>query len=101
MSDTVRIRGRRLQRIRAHTLNLNPLCVDCQIMGRVTPATQIDHIIALVNGGTETQENRQGLCDECHRLKTADDIGNKRRTGATIDGMPTDPKHHWHISGAD
>lgn len=78
------------------TLSHNPLCVDCLKVGIIREATQVDHIIALVNGGSEAQENRQGLCEECHRLKTADDKGIKRRTGATKDGIPTDPKHHWN-----
>ena len=76
---TDRIRGRRLQRIRAQVLRDNPLCVMCKANGRVTLATQVDHIKALVNGGTDTADNRQGLCDECHRVKTAQDMGYKER----------------------
>lgn len=96
ISPADRIRGRALQRIRGRTLSLNPLCVSCQAMGIVSIATQVDHIVALVNGGTDTQDNRQGLCDECHRLKTSDDLGHKRKTGAHPNGMPSDPKHHWY-----
>lgn len=76
---TDRIRGRKLQRIRAQVLRDNPLCVMCKAKGRVTLATQVDHIKALVNGGTDTADNRQGLCDECHQVKTAQDMGYKER----------------------
>ena len=95
-NTSTRIRGSKLQQIRRATLSLNPLCIVCQKAGRITAATQVDHIIALTNGGSDTQENRQGLCYECHRLKTADDLGNKRRSGVGADGIPLDPKHHWN-----
>lgn len=96
-SSTVnRVRGRRLQRIRNAILSVNPLCAECQRVGRITPAAEVDHIIALTNGGTDTKDNLQGLCSECHRLKTADDLGNTRRSGVGVDGIPTDPMHHWN-----
>ena len=85
---TDRIRGRRLQRIRAQVLRDNPLCVMCKANGRVTLATQVDHIKALVNGGTDTADNRQGLCDECHRAKTAADMGYRVRLEIGLDGWP-------------
>lgn len=93
---TDRIRGRKLQRIRQSVLRSSPLCVHCQAAGRVTAATQVDHIVALVNGGTDTEDNRQALCDACHERKTRDDLGQRVRTGAALDGTPTDPTHHWH-----
>jgi 5-methylcytosine-specific restriction protein A len=52
--------------------------------GRVTLATQVDHIVALVNGGTDDRfddSNRQGLCDPCHDAKTALDLAEARRGG--------------------
>ena len=47
--------------IRAAFLNAHPLCVICLAKGRVAPATELDHIIALMHGGTE-QDNYQALC---------------------------------------
>lgn len=94
-----RIRGRALQRIRDHHLSANPLCVHCLNKGRVRLATQVDHIIALCNGGQETSGNRQSLCDLCHREKTALDLGHisaPPRLGCTIDGQPNDPNHPWN-----
>jgi 5-methylcytosine-specific restriction enzyme A len=70
-SQTVRIRGRALQGIRRRHLEQNPLCVRCQQLGRVVAATQIDHKKPLWDGGLDVEENRQGLCDECHDRKTA------------------------------
>jgi 5-methylcytosine-specific restriction protein A len=83
-----RIRGRRLQRIRQTTLRSNPLCVACEAKGNVSLATEVDHITALVNGGKDTQDNRQGLCKECHAVKTAADMGHKPRVTIGIDGWP-------------
>lgn len=79
---TDRIRGRKLQRIRQLHLNAHPLCVRCEAKTppRYTPATQIDHKVALVNGGEDVESNRQGLCDACHVEKTAEDMGWQPRT---------------------
>lgn len=69
--QTVRIRGRQLQDIRKRHFQKNPLCVECQKLGKVRAATQVDHRKPLWDGGTDTEDNRQGLCDQCHDRKTA------------------------------
>jgi 5-methylcytosine-specific restriction protein A len=89
-SSVSRIRGRRLQRIRAAHLRANPLCVHCTAKGRVAGATEVDHIVALVNGGEDIEENRQGLCRECHRIKTAADLGHAARRTTGADGWPVE-----------
>ena len=44
-----------------------PICAHCgQRVAQV-----LDHIVPLADGGTDTPENRQGLCVECHTVKTA------------------------------
>jgi 5-methylcytosine-specific restriction protein A len=83
-----RIRGRKLQRIRASVLQANPLCVMCEAQSIVALATEVDHTQALVNGGKDTQDNRQGLCKECHAVKTAKDMGHKPRVTIGLDGWP-------------
>lgn len=75
---TQRIRGRKLQRIRERYLRAHPLCKRCAEIGIVRPATDVDHIVALVNGGAEDEfddSNRQGLCTDCHQAKTNEDLG--------------------------
>jgi len=83
-----RVRGRRLQRIREQHFRLHPLCVRCETAGRLAWATQLDHTVALVNGGKDVAENRQGLCDDCHKEKTREDLGQKERPEIGLDGWP-------------
>lgn len=48
-------------------------CACCQ--RKLGPADdwQIDHVIALENGGSDEDTNLQLLCPWCHKPKTADD----------------------------
>lgn len=68
---TKRITGRRLQRLRKTLFDQQPLCVECLKHDRVREATQRDHKIPLSQGGTESDDNVQGLCDACHDAKSA------------------------------
>ena len=61
-----RITGRKLQSMRDRLFKSNPLCVECERLGRVTLATQRDHIKPLAEGGTDDDDNVQGLCRACH-----------------------------------
>ena len=54
---TKRVTGRKLQRMRAQLFTSNPLCVMCEAEGRVTLATQRDHIIPLSEGGLDDASN--------------------------------------------
>ena len=78
--QVTRIRGRALQRMRARYFSDHPLCVICAAAGRVTIATDLDHIVALCNGGTNDSFNLQGLCRMCHEAKTRRDLGQSAQT---------------------
>jgi 5-methylcytosine-specific restriction protein A len=60
----------------------------------LTAATQVDHVIALVNGGADDDSNRQSLCDDCHKAKTRDDVRIRDGKAALpiigVDGYPID-----------
>ncbi len=71
LQGTPRIRGSALQGIRARHFARYPLCFECERHGRVSAATELDHIAELADGGAESEANRQGLCAACHRRKTA------------------------------
>ena len=57
---------------RAVFLKKNPLCVKCREIGKLTPATIVDHIIP--HRGDPIlfwdQSNWQPLCKDCHDHKT-------------------------------
>ena len=82
MSTNNRIRGRRLQVLRKRLFQEQPLCVECKKHGRVRLSQERDHIIAIEDGGEDTEENTQGLCKDCHAKKS----GYKPAIG--IDGWP-------------
>jgi 5-methylcytosine-specific restriction endonuclease McrA len=90
VSTNQRVRGRKLQAIRAAHFRAYPLCVRCEAKGQARIATELDHIVALDNGGTDTDDNRQGLCADCHLEKTAEDLGYRHRPRVMIgaDGFP-------------
>lgn len=72
--SATRTRGRKWMEIRARALRRDPLCVWCRkIEGRITPATECDHIVPLHRGGGDNDENLQGLCHDCHVRKTIAD----------------------------
>ncbi len=55
----------------------HPLCAECQRQGRVTPATEVDHIIPH-KGDKQLfwdQDNWQALCHRCHSRKTVTEDG--------------------------
>lgn len=56
----------------------NYLCVMCSQAGRVTAATQVDHITPIAVGGSDADINKQSLCDQCHKVKTKEDMRQMR-----------------------
>jgi len=88
---TERIKGRKLQHIRRMHMMQDPLCVHCKAKGRHRQWTQLDHLEPLkANGGKgeDVPENRQGLCDECHAIKTAKDMNYRPKVRIGVDGYP-------------
>ena len=83
-----RLRGRKLQERNARLARKDPLCVRCKAKGRIRPATEWDHIIPLCKGGADHESNLQGLCEDCHKDKTREDMGLKHRSRIGVDGWP-------------
>jgi 5-methylcytosine-specific restriction endonuclease McrA len=61
----------------------------CDRLGIVTEGAELDHILPLYKGGDNRDENLQMLCIECHRKKTAEDLGVRYRRETGPDGWPT------------
>jgi 5-methylcytosine-specific restriction enzyme A len=77
----VRTRGRKLQALRAELFRRNPLCVACEAKGITRLATERDHIKPLAEGGTDTEDNVQGLCKPCHEGKSLQEALRARTRG--------------------
>ena len=92
----------RWRRLRRKKLSADPLCEYCP-PGRVTPATQVDHIVPISKGGDPwSMDNLASSCHECHSLKTyhVDVRGKDRVPVRGVDpatGLPIDPEHWWNI----
>lgn len=58
-------------RVRARTLSANPLCQSCKTLGKVTAATEVDHLFAwqLIGEDAFYANVFQSLCKNCHTLK--------------------------------
>lgn len=81
VTPTKRVTGRRLQAMRAALFAAHPLCAECERQGRATLATQRDHITPLAEGGTDDDDNVQGLCEPCHEVKSkAESLRGVRRS---------------------
>lgn len=52
-------------------------CQSCIRKLATGDVPQFDHIIALANGGTNSETNIQLLCSPCHKAKTKKDVGEK------------------------
>ena len=81
---TPRDRGSRWRRIRQQVLDRAGWvcqCSDCASMGRVRPATEVDHILPLADGGTDEVGNLQAINRECHARKTVAENGKNWRGG--------------------
>ena len=72
----------------------HPLCVACEAEGKVTEATEVDHVIPIHRRPDLRfdRSNLQSLCSEHHRRKSLAD--NRRQSGATFDGDLTEPWLH-------
>ena len=69
--------NRKWQRQSKEFLKRHPLCVECERNGRITPATEVDHIKP--HKGNQKLfwdvTNWQPLCHSCHSRKTAKEDG--------------------------
>lgn len=90
--------GYRWQQYRKTFLASNPLCVECEKLGKVTQATVVDHI-QKHDGDLNLfwdANNHQALCAHCHNSwkQTLEKSGVSK--GCDVFGMPLDKNHHWN-----
>jgi len=64
--------GRPWRRLRSAILKRDRyLCQPCERVNRITPATEVDHIVGKAQGGTDAPDNLEAICKVCHQAKTA------------------------------
>jgi 5-methylcytosine-specific restriction protein A len=85
---TERLRGRAGMVQRQRRLDAEPLCRDCKAKGRPTLATVPDHIVPLAKGGSDDDSNIRCLCADCHRDRTAEQFGSRKKPKIGNDGWP-------------
>lgn len=96
--------SKRWKKVRKRQLQIKPLCEDCEQIGRLTGANQVDHIVSMRSDGHPTDlNNLRSLCISCHSRKTArldhgfgHAVSTKPMKGCGVDGLPVDDSHPWH-----
>lgn len=80
----------RWHRLREMVRRRDPLCVECLSRGDTAVTEEVDHVVPVSAGGAVwSLENLQGLCRECHRVKSAAEArGRGGWRGCGIDGRP-------------
>ena len=61
------------------------LCRVCAQAGRITPATEVDHIVSKAEGArrkwtrhqVDGHDNLQAICANCHKAKTANESASR------------------------
>lgn len=83
--------GRPWRRLRERILARDKyLCVACFKRGRLTEATEVDHLVPVSRGGRSEPANLQSLCVACHQAKTITENGGTPRKRIGADGWPVD-----------
>jgi 5-methylcytosine-specific restriction protein A len=58
--------------LRNYKIQMNPLCELCEAKGLTESAKEVDHILAIKDGGEMlSYRNLQSLCRSCHASKSA------------------------------
>ena len=72
--------GAKWRKVRVQALRRDSyLCQVCYESGRLTEATEVDHIVNKASGGDWYDlENLQSICSECHKAKTKEESKNGR-----------------------
>jgi 5-methylcytosine-specific restriction enzyme A len=87
VTATKRITGRKLQEMRKALFTRSPLCVACELLGRVTLATQRDHIKPLacaLRAMKRNQSKNQNEVDSEHGIDAATRRGGAGRKSAAL-----------------
>jgi hypothetical protein len=83
----------RWRRVRTWYLRRNPICIGHPRGECFAPATTVDHIKPIADGGAALDaDNLQSFCASCHGRKTRDDLARRKggvKTCETERRLPT------------
>jgi 5-methylcytosine-specific restriction enzyme A len=66
--------GRPWRRLRLYVLERDKYqCQPCKAIGRISLAIEVDHITPICEGGKDEMRNLQGICGDCHKVKSAEE----------------------------
>ncbi len=79
-------------------------CSGCKAADRITPATEVDHIISKAKWhethgnlvGVDEPSNLQAINHDCHKLKSLLEKGLRPRELFDETGWPRDESHPWN-----
>lgn len=52
-------------------------CAECRRTGAIKLAHQVDHIIPVIEGGGDNEENLQAINRDCHKAKSAAELARR------------------------
>lgn len=86
------------QAARQQQLIEQPWCAFCERIGRLSPATVVDHIIPLAQAWDRRLDpsNLQSLCKQHHDRTKQRLERTGVEEGCDASGRPLDPNHHWN-----
>jgi hypothetical protein len=70
--------------LRARVLKEEPTCRACG-----APSSDVDHIIAAADGGSDDRANLRALCNPCHKKHTASQNRERRKRQSKSRGETT------------
>lgn len=88
----------RWQQARRYYLTAHPLCAMCQALGKLTPATVVDHRVPH-RGDVDVfwdEDNWQALCTHHHNAVKQSHEKRGGEIGYDDEGRPLDSKHSWN-----
>lgn len=58
--------GRNWKRVRDKYIKLHPICEECMTHHKITIASQVHHRVPISEGGSNSFDNLESVCDACH-----------------------------------
>jgi 5-methylcytosine-specific restriction protein A len=89
---------KRWKDLRKLQLTEQPFCAMCETLGKLVPATVVDHVKPHRGDPELFFHNQfQSLCKMHHDRNKQIEERSGVILGGKLDGVPIDPNHHWNV----